>query len=46
MALAMNMGDFSYYMKMPVFELLDFCADYNELNREIKERMKEEMKRE
>lgn len=36
MALAMNMGDFGYYMKMPVFELLDLCDDYKELRREIK----------
>lgn len=40
MALAMNMGDFSYYMKMPVFELLDLCDDYKELCREIKEARK------
>ena len=45
MALAMNLGDIRYFMNMPVVELLDFCADYNELNREIKERMEEEMKR-
>ncbi|MCX4327698.1 MAG: hypothetical protein OSJ45_10450 [Lachnospiraceae bacterium] len=37
MALAMNMGDFSYYMNLPVFELLDLCDDYKELCREIKE---------
>lgn len=40
MALAMNMGDFSYYMKMPVLELLDFCNDYNELCKEIKGALK------
>lgn len=45
MALAMKLGDIRYFMNMPVFELLDFCSDYNELNREIKERMEEEMKR-
>ena len=37
MALAMNMGDFAYYMKTPVFELLDLCDDYKELCREMKE---------
>ncbi len=41
MALAMNMGDFSYYMNMPVFELLDFCNDYRELCREIREARKD-----
>lgn len=40
MALAMNMGDFSYYMKMPVLELLDFCNDYNELCKEMREASK------
>lgn len=37
MALAMNLGDFSYYMNLPLQELLDFCDDYKELCREIKE---------
>lgn len=41
MALAMNMGDFGYYMNMPVFELLDFCNDYRELCREIREARKD-----
>lgn len=45
MALAMNLGDIQYFMDMPVAELLDFCSDYNELNREIKERLEEETKR-
>ncbi len=40
MALAMNMGDFGYYMNMPVLELLDFCEDYKELCKEIKEARK------
>lgn len=44
MALAMKLGDIRYFMNMPVSELLDFCSDYNELNREIRERMEEEMK--
>lgn len=44
MALAVNLGDIRYFMNMPVIELLDFCSDYNELNREIKERMEEEAK--
>lgn len=37
MALAMNMGDFSYYMKIPVLELLDFCNDYKDLCKEMRE---------
>lgn len=37
MALAMNMGDFSYYMNLPLLELLDLCDDYKELCREMKE---------
>lgn len=41
MALAMNMGGFDYYMKMPVFELLDLCNDYKELCREMKEATKD-----
>lgn len=45
MALAMNLGDIQYFMNMPIVELLDFCADYNELNREIKEQMKKELNR-
>lgn len=40
MALAMNMGNIEYYMNMPILELLDFCLDYKELNKEIKEEMK------
>ena len=40
MALAMNMNDVQYYMNMSVFELLDFCSDYNELSKEMKEAMK------
>lgn len=44
MALAMNLGDIRYFTNMPVFELLDFCSDYNELKREIKRRMEEDMK--
>lgn len=40
MALAMNLGDIQHFMDMPVFELLDFCSDYKELNREIREGMK------
>ena len=45
MALAMNMGDFQYYMNMSVFELLNLCEVYNELNREIRNKRREEMKR-
>lgn len=43
MALAMNLGDIQYFMNMPVFDLLDFCSDYNELNREIKKQMEDEV---
>lgn len=45
MVLAMSMGDIRYFMDMPVFDLLDFCSDYNSLNKEIEERRREEAKR-
>lgn len=45
MALAMRLGDIQYFMDMPVFGLLDFCSDFNELNREIKKQVDEEWKR-